>query len=197
MLASADDYLASRVVYGYFPCQAAGDDLLIYDPVAPAERRIVACLVFPRQPAWDRLCLADYFRPADAGELDVVALQVVTVGSGAEERIGRLQAAGEYTEAYYVHGLSAEWAEALAEWSHRRVRRELGLGPDEGRRYSWGYPACPDLAEHRKVFELLGVTEAIGVSFTSAFQLVPEQSTAAMVVHHPRAAYFSTREVAD
>ena len=110
-------------------------------------------------------------------------------------RIAELNARGEVTEAYFVHGLSVQSAEALAEWAHARVRRELGLAPDQGRRYSWGYPACPDLEQHAQVFDLLDVTRAIGLTLTPAYQLVPEQSTAAMVVHHPEAIYYSTREV--
>jgi 5-methyltetrahydrofolate--homocysteine methyltransferase len=150
-------------------------------------------LTFPRQPAWDRLCLADYFAAEDSGRIDVVALQVVTVGPGPEARSRELQARSEYTEAYFVHGLSVQTAEALAEWTHQRVRRELGIGVDQGRRYSWGYPACPDLAQHAPVFDLLSAGAAIDVELTEAFQIVPEQSTAAMVAHHPEAVYYSTR----
>jgi 5-methyltetrahydrofolate--homocysteine methyltransferase len=185
--------LRPAVVYGYFPCQSDGDDLVIYDPTAPAARRPVARLAFPRQPAWDRLCLADYFAGADSGRIDVVALQVVTVGPGADEQSRSMQTRGEYTEAYFLHGLAVQAAEALAEWTHRRVRRELGIGPEQGRRYSWGYPACPDLEQHVAVFDLLGARSALDVELTVAHQIVPEQSTAAMVAHHPEAVYFSTR----
>ncbi len=192
MQPEAAEYLAPRVVYGYFPAQSSGDDLLVYAPEDPS--RLLQRFTFPRQPAWDHLCLADYFRPVESGQMDVVAFQVVTVGEGADARMAELNARGEFTEAYFVHGLSVQSAEALAEWCHARVRRELGLAPDQGRRYSWGYPACPDLAQHTQVFDLLDVTRAIGLTLTSAYQLVPEQSTAAMVVHHPEAIYYNTRE---
>ena len=101
--------------------------------------------------------------------------------------------AGEYTEAYYVHGLAVEAAEAVAEWMHRRIRRELGVAPSQGKRYSWGYGACPDLDDHTTVFRLLPVADALGMSLTSAGQLVPEQSTAAIIVHHPDAKYYAVR----
>ncbi len=183
-------YLHPQAVYGYFPCQSDGNDLLVY-PTPDAQSAIR--FTFPRQKAHRRLCLADYFAPVDAGKMDVVALQVVTVGDGANRLRAELEAAGEYSEAYYVHGLSVETAEATAEWVNRRIRRELGLPQDRGLRYSWGYGACPDLADHLKVFQLLPVRETIGVDLTSAYQLVPEQSTAALFVHHPEARYFSAR----
>jgi 5-methyltetrahydrofolate--homocysteine methyltransferase len=138
------------------------------------------------------LCLADYFRPVDSGDVDVIGLQVVTVGDAATRRFGELQARGEYAEAFYVHGLAVEAAEATAEWLHRRIRAELGLPPGQGKRYSWGYGACPDLDDHATVFALLPA-EAVGLSLTSAHQLIPEQSTAAMIVHHPEAKYYAVR----
>jgi 5-methyltetrahydrofolate--homocysteine methyltransferase len=179
-------YLRPRVIYGYFPCRAEGNDLLVFDPSDHA--RLRERFVFPRQPAWDRLCLADYF---SAEKIDVLPLQLVTVGPRADELADELNKKGEYTESYYLHGFATQCAEALAEYAHELVRRELGLGPDQGRRYSWGYPACPDLAEHDKLFRLLP-GEEIGVALTEGYQLVPEQSTAAMVAHHPEAKYYST-----
>jgi len=149
---------------------------------------------FPRQNGSEFLCLADYFAPVDSGLMDVVAFQVVTVGQAASERVERLQAQGLYTEAYFTHGLAVQMAEAAAEYLHRHIRRELGLAPDQGKRYSWGYPAIPDLADHRKVFDLLPAETELGMSLTSAFQLVPEQSTAAIIVHHPLAKYFNIGE---
>jgi 5-methyltetrahydrofolate--homocysteine methyltransferase len=125
--------------------------------------------------------------------VDVAAFQVVTVGDAATHRFEALQARGEYTEAYYLHGLSVEAAESVAEWMHRHVRRELGLLPSQGKRYSWGYPACPDLEGHADVFRLLPAADALGMQLTSAFQLMPEQSTAAIVVHHPQAKYYAVR----
>ena len=126
--------------------------------------------------------------------MDVVAFQVVTVGQEATQRFDRLQAASDYTEAYFTHGLAVQTAEATAEYLHRHIRRELGLKEDQGKRYSWGYPAIPDLADHARVFALLPVEKELGMSLTSAFQLVPEQSTAAIILHHPDAKYYSLGE---
>ncbi len=194
--ALAEGWLAPRAVYGYWPAQAAGDDLVLYQPES-VEREKPAELVrfsFPRQPGGDRLCLADYFSPAESGVMDVVALQVVTVGEQADARFEALQAEGNYAEAYFTHGLAVQTAEATAEYIHRHIRRELGLAAGQGKRYSWGYPAIPELADHRIVFDLLPAESALGMKLTSAFQLVPEQSTAAIVVHHPAAKYYSVGE---
>ena len=125
--------------------------------------------------------------------MDLVGLQVVTVGDDAAAKFQELQTAGEYTEAFYVHGLAVETAEALAEWLHRRIRRELGIPGGRGKRYSWGYGACPDLDDHATVFKLLPAERELGMELTSAFQLVPEQSTAAIIVHHPEAKYYAVR----
>jgi 5-methyltetrahydrofolate--homocysteine methyltransferase len=119
------------------------------------------------------------------------------MGQPASEAINRLQQDGKYSDAYFVHGLAVEMAEGLAEYTNRLVRTELGLDADRGRRYSWGYPAIPDLEDHAKLFQLLPVTTTIGVELTEAFQLVPEQSTAALVVHHQQASYFAVREAAE
>lgn len=123
--------------------------------------------------------------------MDVVAFQVVTVGHKATERFDALQEAGEYAEAYYWHGLAVQMAEATADYLHRHIRRELQLAPERGKRYSWGYPAIPELEDHTKVFDLLPAGSALGMRLTSAFQLIPEQSTAAIIVHHPNAKYFN------
>lgn len=188
--AAEQGYIAPGVVYGYYPCGSDGDGLVVLDP-ADRSREILR-FSFPRQPGGECLCLADYFAPVDSGRTDVVAFQVVTAGARAGELVQRLQEQGDYSEGYYVHGLSVQTAEALAEYTHRLIRRELGLAPEQGRRYSWGYPACPDISDHQKVLELLGARQAIGVDLTVAHLLVPEQSTAAMVVHHPEAKYYST-----
>ncbi len=182
-----------QAVYGYWPCQADGDNLLVYDPasVEAGEPRVLETFTFPRQRSREGLCLADYFTPVDSGVMDVVAFQVVTVGKQATARFDALQEAGEYTEAYFFHGLAVQTAEATAEFLHRHIRRELGLPADRGKRYSWGYPAIPDLEDHVKVFRLLPAESALGMSLTAAYQLVPEQSTAAIVVHHPEAKYFA------
>jgi 5-methyltetrahydrofolate--homocysteine methyltransferase len=196
--ALGNDLLQPRVVYGYFPAAGLGDDVILYDP--RDTRSEIARMTFPRQIGSEHLSLSDYLRePANGAASDVVALQIVTVGSNASERIAALHAAGDYGESYFLHGFSVQSAEALAEYTHRRIRRELHLDEERGKRYSWGYGACPDLAQHEIVFALLDAAAKIGVTLTSAFQIVPEQSTAAIVMHHPRAAYFNaaaTRELA-
>ena len=189
-------YLHPKAVYGYFPCQSSGNELIVYDPAVLQQsgtRREIARFRFPRQHERERLCLADYFASVQSGKVDVVALQVVTMGEAASEVVHRLQQAGNYAEAYFVHGLGVQMAEALAEYTNRLIRRELGLDAFRGRRYSWGYPAIPDLEDHTKVFQLLPVSSTIGVELTEAYQLVPEQSTAAIVVHHQQAVYFAVR----
>ncbi len=193
MWREAADYLHPRGLYGYFPAQSQGNDLIVYDPADPAARREIARFTFPRQSKGRRLCLADYFAPVEEPQVDVVVFQVVTAGEGATVRFAELEAAGAYSEAYFVHGLAAAVAEAAAEWLHGRIRRELGLPPDRGKRYSWGYPACPDLEQHRILFRLLPVEAELGVHLSPAAQLVPEYSTAAIVVHHPQASYFVVR----
>jgi 5-methyltetrahydrofolate--homocysteine methyltransferase len=187
------DYLDPRARLGYFPCATDGNQLVIYDP---ADREtILERLVFPRQPRHDRICLTDFFRPLDelsAGERDVVALQGVTVGPEVTELIGRLEADGEFAEQLYVHGLGVQAAEGLAEWLHSEVRSGLGIDRDQGRRYSWGYPACPDQSEHEKVWRLLGLEE-IGMTLSGGYAVEPEQSTVAIVAHHPQAVYFGMK----
>jgi 5-methyltetrahydrofolate--homocysteine methyltransferase len=197
--ARTEGWLRPEAVYGYFPVQSTGNEIIVYDPAAyqsdGGALREVARFHFPRMVGRERLCLADYVRSGDSGEVDVLPLQVVTVGDKATRRFDKLQAAGEYSEAYYSHGLAVESAEAVAEWMHRRIKSELGV--PTGKRYSWGYGACPDLDDHATVFKLLPVREALGMELTEAFQLVPEQSTAALVIHHPEAKYFAVRGVAD
>jgi 5-methyltetrahydrofolate--homocysteine methyltransferase len=194
--ARSTGWLKPQAVYGYWPCQADGDSLILYDfdRAQPDQNHIEARFTFPRQPAGERLCLADYFAPVDSGQVDVVALQVVTAGQEATERFDRLQAAGDYSEAYYLHGLAVQTAEATAEYLHQHIRRELGLPDGQGKRYSWGYPAVPELVDHRLVFDLLPAESELGMSLTAAYQLVPEQSTAAIILHHPQAKYYSVGE---
>ncbi|MDQ2744685.1 MAG: dihydropteroate synthase, partial [Chloroflexota bacterium] len=187
--AAAEGYLQPRAVYGYFPANSEGDDVVIFDPHNP--KRELERFTFARQPAEERLSIADYVTPIERGQRDVIVLQLVTMGAAATERIDLLQARADYSESYYTHGLSVEGAEALAEYVHQLIRNELGLQKNQGKRYSWGYPACPELADHEKVMRLLDAPAAIGVDVTSAYQLVPEQSTAAIAVHHPDAKYFS------
>jgi 5-methyltetrahydrofolate--homocysteine methyltransferase len=184
------DYLRPRARLGYFPCNAEGNELVVFDP-EDGERELER-LVFPRQPRHDRICLTDFFRPRDSGERDVVALQGVTVGPEVTELIGRLEREGEFAEQLYVHGLGVQAAEGLAEWLHAEVRRALGIELDQGRRYSWGYPACPDQSEHEKVWRLLEL-ERIGMTLSDGYAVMPEQSTVAIVAHHPQAVYFGMK----
>ena len=191
-----DGWIRPQAAYGYLPVQSQGNDILVYDPTAfeadGGTLREIARFHFPRQEGRENLCLADYFRSVESGAVDVIALQVVTVGDAATHRFDTLQAQGEYSEAFYGHGLAVEAAEATAEWLHRRIRRELGIPHGCGKRYSWGYGACPDLDDHATVFSLLPA-ESLGMTLTSAFQLIPEQSTAALIVHHPDAKYYVVR----
>ncbi|HET7177416.1 MAG TPA: methionine synthase [Solirubrobacterales bacterium] len=184
------DYLRPRARLGYFPCNADGNELVVFDPADPG--RELERLAFPRQPRHDRICLADFFRPLASGERDVVALQAVTAGPEVTELIERLEREGEFAEQLYVHGLGVQAAEGLAEWLHSEVRRGLGIEPDQGRRYSWGYPACPDQSEHEKVWRLLSLEE-IGMTLSGGYAVMPEQSTVAIVAHHPQAVYFGMK----
>ncbi len=192
--ALADHTLQPQAVYGYFPAQSDGDDVVIFDPAIYADdQRLeeIARFSFPRQPFGEYLCLADYFAPLGSGKIDVCPLQVVTVGQHATEKFDALQAANEYTEAYFFHGLAVQTAEATATYMNRHINRELGIQVERGKRYSWGYPACPDLDDHVTLFKLLPAGEKLGMLLTAAYQLVPEQSTAAIVIHHPEARYYS------
>jgi 5-methyltetrahydrofolate--homocysteine methyltransferase len=192
--ALAEQWFAPRAVYGYWPAQSDGDDLLVFDPASVVngnQPRVVQRFSFPRQPAQDHLCLADYFASTTSGRLDLVAFQVVTLGPRPTELVDGLQARGAYSDAYYLHGLAVQTAEATAEYAHRHIRRELGLAAGQGKRYSWGYPAIPELDDHRKLFDLLPAEARLGMSLSAAFQLIPEQSTAAIVIHHPDARYYN------
>jgi 5-methyltetrahydrofolate--homocysteine methyltransferase len=192
--------LVPRVVYGYFPCQSAGNDLIIYQEDERTERMR---FTFPRQPEGKRLCLADYFASQDSGRIDVVAFHLVTIGRRASEYAQELFKSDNYAEYLYFHGLSVESAEALAELWHKRIREELGIAVRDatevsklfhqgyqGSRFSFGYPACPNLEDQTKLFELINPAR-IDVELTEEFQLEPEQSTSAIIVHHEEAKYFS------
>jgi len=192
--AQAGGLLDPKVAYGYYPAAGLGNDVVLYDP--NDSTREIARFAFARQAGGDYLCLADYLRePQDGRGIDVVALQVVTVGTHASEMTEALQARGDYSESYFLHGFTVQSAEALAEWTHRRIRTELRLPQERGKRYSWGYGACPDLSQHAVAFSVLDAQKRIGVELTEAFQIVPEQSTAAIVIHHPRASYFNAAAV--
>jgi 5-methyltetrahydrofolate--homocysteine methyltransferase len=195
-----EQLLQPRVVYGYFPAQSSGNDLIIYNDDEKTERMR---FTFPRQPAGKNLCLTDFFAAKDSGRVDVVAFHLVTMGSRATEYSQELFKSDNYAEYLYFHGLSVEGAEALAELWHKRIREELGIAGEDaadvrklfqqryqGSRFSFGYPACPNLEDQAKLFELLEPSR-IGVELTEEFQLDPEQSTSAIIVHHPEAKYFS------
>jgi 5-methyltetrahydrofolate--homocysteine methyltransferase len=187
--AQANGWLVPKVVYGYFPCHAEGNDLVVLDPIH--RKAEVARLRLPRQPDDRKLCMADWFREERGA--DVCAFQVVTVGDQASHVAEAAQERGDYSRGLFVHGLAVEAAEALAELWHRRVRKELGLPEGQGKRYSPGYPSWPELADQRQVWKLLEPERAVGVSLTEANQMVPEQSTSAIVLHHPDAIYFIVR----
>ncbi|MQY13977.1 Methionine synthase [Streptomyces sp. RB5] len=189
------------MVYGYFPCVSKGDDLILLHDDGSERTRFT----FPRQRRGRRLCLADFFRPQESGERDVVGLQVVTVGSRIGEATAELFASDSYRDYLELHGLSVQLAEALAEYWHARVRAELGYAGEDptamsdmfalkyrGARFSLGYGACPDLEDRAKIADLLE-PERIGVKLSEEFQLHPEQSTDAIVLHHPEAKYFNAR----
>jgi 5-methyltetrahydrofolate--homocysteine methyltransferase len=195
-----DGLLDAGVVYGYFPAVSDGDDLVILDENGGQRER----LTFPRQRHDRHLCLADFFRPRESGETDVVGFQLVTVGAKISEATAELFAKNAYRDYLELHGLSVQLAEALAEYWHSRVRQELGFGDEDpgglddilkvryrGCRYAFGYPACPDLEDRAKIMRLLR-PERIGVTLSEEFQLAPEQSTDALITHHPEANYFST-----
>ncbi len=185
------DYLEPRVRLGYFPCAADGNELVVFDPDDP--ERELERLVFPRQPGHDRICLTDFFRPLDdSGVRDVVALQGVTVGPKVTDLMEQLESEGEFAEQLFTHGLGVQSAEGLAEWVHSRVRDDLGIDRAQGRRYSWGYPSCPDQSEHEKVWRLLDL-EQIGMYLSDGYAVMPEQSTVAIVAHHPQAVYFGMK----
>ncbi|MFH8408262.1 methionine synthase [Streptomyces sp. NPDC018019] len=196
-----ENLLEAAVVHGYFPCYSKGDDLILLNEDGTERTRFT----FPRQRRGRRLCLADFFRPEESGERDVVGLQVVTVGSKIGEATAELFASDSYRDYLELHGLSVQLAEALAEYWHARVRAELGFGGEDpadvedmfalkyrGARFSLGYGACPDLEDRAKIADLLR-PERIGVQLSEEFQLHPEQSTDAIVIHHPEAKYFNAR----
>ncbi|PWS44753.1 methionine synthase [Streptomyces sp. ZEA17I] len=197
----SNNLLEAAVVYGYFPCVSKGEDLILLHEDGSERTRFT----FPRQRRGRRLCLADFFRPEESGETDVIGLQVVTVGSRIGEATAELFAANSYRDYLELHGLSVQLAEALAEYWHARVRSELGFGGEDpaevedmfalkyrGARFSLGYGACPDLEDRAKIADLLR-PERIGVELSEEFQLHPEQSTDAIVIHHPEAKYFNAR----
>ena len=198
----SEKLLIPKIVYGYYPCQSDGNDLILYQDDHKTERQR---FTFPRQPDGSYLCISDFFAAKDSGKMDVIGCMLVTVGLQASECAAKLFDANNYSDYLYFHGLSVETAEALAEYWHRQIRAELGIGSSDnpetkkifqqfyrGSRYSFGYPACPHLEDQTKLFELLE-PERIGVSLTDEFHLIPEQSTSAIIVHHPEAKYFNVK----
>jgi len=191
-----------RVKWGYFPCQSEGNDLIIFQDDSKTERQR---FTFPRQREGRRLCISDFFKSKESGQIDLVGFSIVTIGSDTSALEKKLFEAGDFKDYLYTHGMGVESAEALAEYWHKQMRGELGIGgedPEElrllfsakyhGARYSFGYPACPNLEDQTKLFELLH-PEEIGIELTEEFMLSPEQSTSAIVVHHPEAKYFNIR----
>ncbi|MEA5513979.1 methionine synthase [Nodularia sp. UHCC 0506] len=200
-----ENLLHPQVVYGYFPCQSEGNTLYVYDPNhrGAEDAEVRASFEFPRQRSLRRLCIADYFAPKESGVIDVFPMQAVTVGDIATEFAQNLFANNQYTDYLYFHGLAVQVAEALAEWTHARIRRELGFGADEpdnirdilaqryqGSRYSFGYPACPNIQDQYKQLELLEA-DRINLYMDESEQIYPEQSTTAIIAYHPVAKYFS------
>ena len=201
--AQANGWLSAAVVYGYFPCYSEGNDLVILHHEGPMKGQERTRFTFPRQSRDRRLCLSDFYRSKESGEIDTVAFTVVTMGESVSEATAKLFAANNYREYLELHGLSVQLTEALAEHWHARVRSELGFHQEDssdiqeildqgyrGSRYSFGYPACPDLEQQVQLCELLE-PERIGVNLSEEFQLHPEQSTSAIIVHHPEAKYFN------
>jgi len=214
--AKREKLLVPQVIYGYFPCNSDGNDLIIYKPKNISRDKVYgewnnfefneleewARFSFPRQNSEKHLCISDYFRSKESGQFDTASFQIVTVGSRATEYAQELYNQNKYQEYLYFHGLSVETAEALAEYWHKIIRKELKIdGSDsnemkkifqqgyQGSRYSFGYPACPNLEDNKILFELLK-PERIGVTLTEEWQMVPEQSTNAIICHHPEAKYF-------
>jgi 5-methyltetrahydrofolate--homocysteine methyltransferase len=221
-----ENLLRPKFIYGYFPCQSDGNDLIVYNPVEGSNRELITDktqksrindsisppmkeylrFTFPRQKDDHFLCISDYFTSIDTGKFDVVAFQIVTMGKAASEYSKELLKMNEYRDYLFFHGLSVESAEALAELSHKKIREELGIaGKDaadmkrlfsqgyQGARFSFGYPACPNLEDHVKLFKLLK-PERIGITMTESFMLNPEQSTDAIIVHHPEARLFNVKQ---
>ncbi len=204
----AENLLHPELIYGYFPCQSEGNTVYIYDPQRVGERsacvpeRAIAQFTFPRQKSGRRLCIADFFAPVASGIIDVFPMQAVTVGEIATQVAQELFAANQYTDYLYFHGMAVQTAEALAEWCHARIRRELRCTPDptsirdilaqryQGSRYSFGYPACPNMQDQYTLLRLLE-SDRMGMYMDESEQLYPEQSTTAIICYHPTAKYFS------
>ncbi len=184
------DYLRPRAKLGYFPCYSEGNEVVVLDP--DDRETVLERFVFPRQPGHSRICLADFYRPRESGELDVVAFQAVTAGDEVTELMAQLERDGEFAEQLFVHGLGVQTAEGMAEWLHARIRADLGIPVTQGRRWSWGYPACPEQSELEKFSRVMDAP-SIGLRLSGGYALEPEQSTVAIVSHHPQAVYFGMK----
>jgi len=182
-------WINASSIYGYWPCNADGNDLIIFSQDLSTSEELVR-FNFPRQSTGDHRCLTDYFLPIEGGKKDIVAFQIVTLGQISVDYVHKLEVEMGITEAFYAHGLAVQLTEAAANYIHTLIRKELNLKKNQGKRYSWGYPPLPDLSQHQTLLKLLLAREQLGIQLTSAFQFIPEYTTAAMVVHHPNAAYF-------
>src|SRR3954463_9651420 len=183
-------YLHPRALLGYFPCYSQGNEIVVLDP--EDRETELERLYTPRQAKGDRIALADFFRAKDSGELDVIALQAVTAGNEVTEVMAKLEQDGEFAEQLFTHGIGVQTAEGMAEWLHWKIREDLGIPVTQGRRYSWGSPAVPEQSEHEKVDRLLGLSD-IGIRLSGGHAVEPEQSTLALIAHHPQAGYFGMR----
>jgi len=198
----ADDLIHPAAIYGYFPCNAEGNTLYVYDP--QDHNKLLTTFEFPRQRAGKRLCIADFYATKESGQIDVFPMQIVTAGQIGTTYAQKLFEADNYLDYHYYHGVAMQMADAIADWLHARIRKELGFGSEEpdnitdimrqryrGSRYSFGYPACPNMADQFKQMDLLD-TSRIDLYMGENEFLYPEQSTTAFVAHHPVAKYFST-----
>ena len=202
-LCKEEQVLRPKVVYGWWPCNSDGDDVVIYDP--EDHNTEIARYTFPRQSKRAKRCLSDFFKPSESGERDIIGMSCVTVGAEVSKRTKDLFDRDEYSEYLYLHGIGVECAEALAEYWHKQMRTELGIAGEDkptpkelfaqgyrGSRYSFGYPACPEMEKQEILFKLLE-PDRIGCTLTESWEIVPEQSTSAIIVHHPQAKYFSAK----
>ncbi len=186
---SEKPWLDPKASYGYWQCSSEGDGILIF-PNNDDHTGKPIHFIFPRQISSPFLCLSDYFAPAAQGKKDVAAFQLVTMGNQAVAHILKLQENGDLVESYFAHGLAAQLTEAAAVFMHARIREELRIGKKQGKRYSWGHPPIPDLSQHEEIVRLLQAKDHLHIELTSAYQFIPEYSTAAMIIHHPGAVYF-------
>ena len=199
--AIANQWITAQGIYRFFPCQSRGDDIVIFDPADPD--RILETFTFPRQPSGERLCLSDYCRDRESKEIDTLAMFALTSGEGVRLRSQEWKEDGEYLRSHILQSLAIETAEAFAEWLHKKIRAQWGfpdppgLSPHDlfrkkyrGVRVSFGYPACPNMADQHKLFRLLEVTSRIGIELTEGDMMDPEASVSALVFHHPEARYF-------